>query len=155
MDRDKEGVAAALAIMPFLYIAWFFTWFGTFAGTCTGSDPKSLSAGVVYSVLFYAAGIFCLRRSDLGILGLIIALPLLILLIEQAFWAVELFGTVNINGRSACTLMMGEDFGEARGGWLEQIAALYYFGVSILSLWAIGLSHYRYRRSDRARAQNN
>lgn len=149
MDRDEEGVAAALAIVPFLYMAWFFTWFGTFAGTCTGSDPKSLVAGMLYSVLFYAVGIFCLHRSDLGTAGVVLALPLLVLLLRQAAWAAELFVVVNIEGRSACSLMMGEEFGEARGGGLEYVSASYYFLVSMGSLGAILLSHWRHRKSQR------
>ena len=144
MDRDQEGVAAVLAIAPMLYLAWLLSWLGTFATTCTGGDPKSLGAGMILSVLFYAAGIFCLQRSSLGVGGLLLALPLCLLLLRQGAWAVELFVDVNIDGHSACNLIMGEGFGEARGGWLEQTYSIYYFGISIISLWAIGYSHWRY-----------
>jgi hypothetical protein len=82
VDRDREGVAAVVAIIPMLYLAWFLSWFGTFATTCTGSDPKSLGTGMILSVLFYAAGIFCLHRNDLGTTGLIIALPLAFLVLR-------------------------------------------------------------------------
>jgi hypothetical protein len=47
VDRDREGVAAVVAIIPMLYLAWFLSWFGTFATTCTGSDPKSLGTGMI------------------------------------------------------------------------------------------------------------
>ena len=143
---DSVAAAAALAIVPFLYMAWFLTWFGTFAGTCTGSDPKSLSAGVAYSVLFYAAGIFCLQRSDLGAAGAVFALPLVVLLLNQAAWGAKLFMVVYVEGRSACSLMTGEEFGESDGG-VEYLHPLYYLAVSAGSVAAIVRSHWRYRRS--------
>ena len=151
MDRDSEGVAAVMAIVPILYLAWSLSWFGTFATTCTGGDPKSLGTGMILSVLFYAAGIFCLHRSDLGTLGLVVALPLVLLLMRQAAWAAELFVVVNIDGRSACNLMMEEEFGEARGGLVENLYAPYYFLASLGSLAALFLSHRRYRQSHKPR----
>lgn len=151
MDRDGEGIAAVIAVVPILYLAWLLSWFGTFATTCTGSDPKSLGTGMILSVLFYAAGIFCLHRSDLGTLGLVVALPLVLLLIQQTIWAAELFIVVNVDGRSACNLMMGEEFGEARGGAAEYVYAPYYFLASLGSLAALFLSHRRYRQSHKPR----
>ena len=47
--------------------------------------------------------------------------------------------------------MMGSYFGEARGGQ-EYVYVCYYVLVSLASLMAIGLSHFRYRRSQHARA---
>jgi hypothetical protein len=146
MARDQEGIAAVLAIVPMLYLAWCLSWFGTFATTCTGSDPKSLGTGMILSVVFYAAGIFCLHRSDLGTVGLALALPLVLLLLRQATWAAELFVVVHINGRSACSLMMGDDYGETDGGW-EYVYPFYYFIASAWSVAATVLSHWRHRRS--------
>ncbi len=152
MARDQEGVAAALAVMPMLYLAWFLSWFGTFATTCTGSDPKTLGTGMILSVVFYAAGIFCLHRSDLGTVGFVIALPLVLLLLRQAAWAAELFVVVHINGRSACSLMMNEEFGETHGGW-EYVYPIYYFIASAWSVAATVLSHRRHRRCRAVEAQ--
>ena len=146
LKRDHEGVAAVLAVMPILYIAWLLSWFGTFATTCAGGVPDSLGSGMVLSALFYGAGMFCLHRSDLGVAGLLLALPLSFLLLWQAVWAADLLIEANLFGRSACTLMMGEDFGEAKSEWSERIYSLYYFMVSVGSLWALAYSHWQFRR---------
>ncbi|MEO3429732.1 hypothetical protein AAFN88_12780 [Pelagibius sp. CAU 1746] len=142
-------MAAVLGVVPLLYIAWLLSWFGTFAGTCTGADPKSLGAGMFYSAAFYAGGILCLLCRKLNTEGFLCALPLIVLLIWQAIWSFELFTVVFLEGHSACTFMMGSYFGEARGGQ-EYIYVFYYVGVSVASLMAIGLSHFRYRRSQDA-----
>ena len=147
-------MAAVLGVVPLLYVGWLFTWFGTFAGTCTGADPKSLGAGMFFSAVFYAGGILCLLWSKLGTEGALCAVPLVGLLLWQTVWSIELGIVVFIEGHSACTFMMGHYMGEARGGD-EYVYVCYYLLVSLASLMAIGLSHYRYRRSDRARAQNN
>lgn len=146
MRRDRRGIAALAGAVPFLYVGWYLSWYGTFAGTCTGSDPKSLGAGMFLSMLPFATALFILHLSNLSVVGLTFALPVAFLLAKQAIWGAELFWVVNIAGRSACSLMMGEDFGEARGGWLEQMSALYYFAVSAFSIWTIGRSHWRFRQ---------
>lgn len=153
MGRDRRGVAALVAAVPLLYVAWYLSWYGTFATTCTGSDPKSLGAGMFLSLLPFAAALFTLHLSNLNVVGLVLSLPVAFLFARQALWSAELFWVVNIEGRSACSLMMGEDFGAATGGWLEQIYALYYFGLSAFSLIALCWSHRRYwreREGDRA-----
>jgi hypothetical protein len=147
-------MAAVLGVVPLLYVGWLLTWFGTFAGTCTGGDPKSLGAGMIYSLVFYAGGILCLHRSNLGTEGALCAFPLVVLLLWQAVWSLELFIVVFIVGHSACSFMTGNHFGEAKGGW-EYAYVCYYVLVSFASLMAIGQSHCRYRRSDAARAQHD
>ena len=144
MGRDRTGIAALLAAVPFLYIGWYLSWYGTFATTCTGSDPKSLGAGMFLSLLPYAVAILALHLSNLSRAGMLFSIPLVLLFAKQALWGVELFIVVNVDGRSACNLMMEEDFGEASGGLLEQVYSIYYFGGSMLCLWAIGCSHWRY-----------
>ena len=143
-------MAAVIGVVPLLYIGWLFTWFGTFAGSCTGADPKSLAAGMFYSAVFYASGIFCLLWSKLSTEGFLCALPLVLLLLWQGIWSFDLAIVVFVEGHSACTFMMGSYFGEARGG-TEYLYIVYYVLVSLISLMAIGLSHYRHRRSQNSR----
>lgn len=158
MDGDEVGAFDAgcseplvplvpLAVFPVLYIAWFLSWFGTAAPTCTSASTDSLRAGLLFSAPFFAAGIFYLHRYRLGHVGLILALPLGYLLAQQALWAVELFQLVNMNGRSACTLMKGYDYGEAQDGWVERSYAPYYFITSVGCLAAATASYWRYLRT--------
>ena len=132
--------------VSFLYLAWFLSWFGTFATTCTGSDPKSLASGLILSLSPYMVSIAGLRIGRLNAIGLALSLPLAILLARQALWAAQLFAVVNVAGRSACSHMFDEDFGPVQGGWLEYIYAPYYFSISMLSLYAIAYSYWRYRQ---------
>lgn len=141
---------AAIAV-PVLYLAWLLSWYGTFATTCTGSDPKSLAAGMILSALPYLAGMLLLGLFRLEFAGLILSIPLFPLLSWQAIWGARLFIIHNIDGRSACTLIVGMDMGTARGGELEHFYALYYFFVSVLSMILIV---YSYRRSRRRRAKS-
>ena len=136
---------AGLSI-AFLYIAWPLSWLGTFVATCTGSDPKSLTAGILYSVFFYLTAVVILWFSRLSTLGLIFSLPLFPLLIWQAMWGMQLFFVVNIDGQSACNLMFDEEAGPIRGGWIQQIHAPYYVLVSAGAPCAIVCSYWRYRR---------
>ncbi|WP_420348621.1 hypothetical protein [Pelagibius sp.] len=132
---------AAVGI-AFLYLAWFLSWFGTFATTCTGSDPKSLAGGLVLSVGPYLVSFACLRFARINPLGLIVALPLMLLLVRQAYWGAQLFIVVTVNGRSACSHMFGEEFGPSQGGWLEQVYAPYYLFVSLGAIAALGYAHW-------------
>lgn len=144
-----EGMAGGMAVFltMFLYVAWFVTWGGTFMTTCTMGDAKSLGGAMIYSILIYLAPIITLPKHGLSTLGLVLTTPLVLLLSHQAIWAVELFVVVSVDGRSACNLMMGDDYGVARGGWVEQSYAFYYFAVSVASLWAIASSHRRFRQN--------
>ena len=135
---------AGLAI-AFLYIAWPLSWLGTFVTTCTGSDPKSLTAGILYSGLFYLTAVAILRFDRLNTLGFVFSLPLFPLLSWQGIWGMRLFFMVNIGGQSACNLILGEEAGPVRGGWIQQIHAPYYILVSTGSLCAIVYSYWRYR----------
>lgn len=129
----------------FLCLAWFLSWFGTFATTCTGSDPKSLAGGLILSLGPYIVSIAALRVGRLNAVGLVLSLPLVYLLVQQAYWGAQLFGVVNVSGRSACSHMFDEEFGLASGEWLEYLYAPYYFSISIAVVYAIGYSHWCYR----------
>lgn len=146
--RRKE-LLPIVAIFPILYLAWFLSWFGTVATTCTGASTGSVSFGLMISTPFFGAGILCLCRYNLGTVGLLLALPLACLLAHQAVWAVELFSIVNVNGRSACTLITGDDFGEAHDGWVERSYAPYYFALNVGSLLATAASYWRHLRRSR------
>lgn len=74
-------------------------------------------------------------------------MPLVPLMLWQAAWGFELFVLLNINGRNACNLMMGEEFGEADSDWFELLYAPYYISMSLASVFAIACSHWRYRRT--------
>jgi hypothetical protein len=145
--RSGEPLLPLVAVFPVLYIAWFLSWFGTVAPTCTSASTDSLRAGLMFSAPFFAVGIFCLHRYKVGHVGLILALPLGYLLAQQALWAVELFDLVNMDGRSACTLMKGYDYGEVHDGWVERSYAPYYFITSVGSLAATATSYWRYLRT--------
>ncbi len=114
--------------------------------SCTMGDAKSLGGAMILSFLIFLAPITTLPKHGLSMFGLLLAVPLIFLLLRQGVWAVELFVVVSIEGRSACSLMMGDDYGVAKGGWLEHSYAFYYFITSVASLWAIASSHRRYRR---------
>lgn len=103
----------AIAAVPTLYFAWLLSWFGTFATTCTGSDPKSLTTGMVLSSLPYLAALLLLCFDRLSGIGLILAIPLFPLMVWQAIWGARLFFVHNISGGSACTLIDGTDMGLA------------------------------------------
>jgi len=136
----------AMLLMTFLYVACFITWTGTFMGSCTMADAKSLGGAMIYSCLYYLGAILTLPRCPLGRVGTIMSLPLCLALIWQTVWGAKLYVVVNVDGLSACNLMMGEGYGEARGGWLELLYAPYYLLASVGSLGATLLSHRRYRQ---------
>jgi hypothetical protein len=139
----------AMFLMMFLYVAWFITWTGTFMGTCTMADAKSLGGAMICSCLYYLGGATSLPIYPLGRMGGVMAVPLCIALVWQTIWGAKLLLVVNLNGLSACNLMMGEGYGEARGGWIELLYAPYYLLASVGSLTAILLSHRRYRQERR------
>src|SRR3546814_16529188 len=125
----------AITMVGVLYFAWFLTWTGTFANSCTMGDYESLPGAMVLSFGFYVFTIAALPRLRLGIVGVILALPLVPLMIWQAVWGVKLFLVVYVAGRNACGLMFGGDYGEADGTWFEASLVAYYI---ILRLWLIG-----------------
>ncbi|MGF1629623.1 MAG: hypothetical protein ACFCUT_09145 [Kiloniellaceae bacterium] len=129
-----------------LHVAWFITWGGSVMASCTMADAKSLGGAMIYSCLFYLGPILSLPSHPLGKAGLIASLPLCLALIWQTAWGMKLFVIVNVDGLSACNLMMGEGYGEARGGWIEALYAPYYTLVSVSSLVAILLSYRRHRQ---------
>src|SRR3546814_9363086 len=96
-----------------LYFAWLVSWGGTFATTCPMGDCKSLKAAMMMSSIFYHGTLTVLPRLRLNVIGVILALPLAMLMTWQAIWAVKLFLILSVNGRSACSLMFGGDYGPA------------------------------------------
>jgi hypothetical protein len=147
---DEAVFSMAVVLVILLYAAWFITWGGTVMASCTMADAKSLGGAMIYSCLFYLGAILSLPAHPLGRVGTIASLPLCLALIWQTAWGATLFVVVNVNGLSACNLMIGEGYGEARGGWLEYVYAPYYLVVSVGSLAAILLS---YRRQSRIRRE--
>ena len=135
---------AAIVAVPILYLAWTYTWVGTYATTCTMGDAKSLVGALVSSWMFHLASFLLLRFNNLGLVGLALSLPLVPLMVRQADWGLRLFVITNINNQSACSLIKGEDYGEAMGGWFEQLFGPYYLLVSVASLIAIAYAHWRY-----------
>ena len=146
-QQSLEDGSLAAWVIPVLYLAWALSWGGTFMTTCTMGDPKSLAGALMFSCIPYAAAIAVLLARQLGPIGLTIALPLVPLMLWQAAWGFELFVLLNINGRNACNLMMGEEFGEADSDWFELLYAPYYVSMSLASVIAIAYSHWRYQRT--------
>jgi len=137
----------AIVMVVVLYFAWLVSWGGTFATTCAMGDYKSLKAAMIMSSVFYLGTLAALPRLRLSFIGVLLALPLAFLMLWQAIWGVKLFLVLNVEGRSACSLMFGGDYGPAHGGWFDLTLPPYYILVSLCSLAGLGVSHWRYRRS--------
>lgn len=70
-------------------------------------------------------------------------------MVWQAGWGAQLFVITNINELSACSLVKEEYYGEAMGGWLEQLYGPYYFLVSAGSVFAVICSAWRCEREQK------
>jgi hypothetical protein len=150
-----KGGGVAVLMVAILYFAWLISWGGTFATTCPMGDYKSLRAAMVMSSAFYIGTLTVLPRLRLNFTGMILSLPLAMLMSWQAIWAVKLFLVLSVDGRSACSLMFGGDYGLARGGWFDLILPPYYFLVSLGALAALAASHWRHLRARKAPTKAN
>ena len=141
-----DKLVAALVAVPVLYFAWYLTWLGTFATTCPMGDPDSLEAGIILSFLPYLVAMISLWFGRLPIVGLIASLPLFPLALWQVDWSFRLFLVLNVNGRNACNLIMGEEFGDANGWLFEHLYAPYYLLAGLGTVGAVMYSHWRHRQ---------
>lgn len=151
----KDRFIAAIVAVPTLYLAWYFMWLGTFATTCTMGDPKSLTSALVFSFLPYLIGTTFLYLGALHPAALLVAVPLVLLMVWQALWGAQLTVVVDIGGRSACTLMMREEFGTAKGGWLEFLYGPYYILTAVGSTGALLRAYLRYENWKRQKIRDS
>ena len=77
-----------------------------FAGTCTQGDAGRLY-GVIYSILFYSAAIFFMRKSGRERTILLIVSPLLPIFVWQTLFSFRLSYELLWIGASACDVLEG------------------------------------------------
>jgi hypothetical protein len=140
----------ALGVLSFALAVW---WTHSGMDLCTMSEPAALKMSVVLTFFPYLIAMGLLARARMGPMATACALPVVLFLLLQAAWAVQLVITTNINGMTSCYMIKAYYYGQARGGWFEQAIGPYYIIVSIASICLVALSHLRHRFAARPKTR--
>lgn len=153
IDGATSGVfmaGVALGVLSFALAIW---WVHSGMTLCTMGEPLALKMSVVLTFFPYLVAMALLARARMGPVAMVCALPVVLLLLLQAGWAVQLLITTNINGVTSCKMIKAYYYGQARGGWFEQVIGPYYIVVSIASICLVTLSHLRHRMAARPKTK--